>query len=55
MHIQIVCVYCASSERTPPGVSRRRSTTGRALAEAGIAIVYRGISLGSMGRLAAAT
>lgn len=54
MHIQTVCVYCASSERTPPVYLDAAAQLGRALAEAGMAIVYGGSSLGSMGRLAAA-
>ena len=54
MKIQTVCVYCASSERTPPVYLEAAAELGRALAEAGIGIVYGGSSLGSMGRLAAA-
>ncbi len=54
MKIQTVCVYCASSERTPPVYLKAAADLGRALAEAGIGIVYGGSSLGSMGRLAAA-
>jgi uncharacterized protein (TIGR00730 family) len=54
MNIQTVCVYCASSERTPAVYLEAASQLGRALAEAGIGIVYGGSSLGSMGRLAAA-
>ena len=54
MKIQTVCVYCASSERTPPVYLEAAADLGRALAEAGIGIVYGGSSLGSMGRLAAA-
>jgi uncharacterized protein (TIGR00730 family) len=53
MKIQTVCVYCASSERTPPVYLDAAADLGRALAEAGIGIVYGGSSLGSMGRLAA--
>ncbi|MDR3698728.1 MAG: TIGR00730 family Rossman fold protein [Candidatus Sulfopaludibacter sp.] len=54
MEIRKVCVYCASSERTPPVYLEAAADLGRALAEAGIGIVYGGSSLGSMGRLAAA-
>ncbi len=54
MEIQTVCVYCASSERTPSVYLEAAAGLGRALAQAGIAIVYGGSSLGSMGRLAAA-
>ncbi|SPE40976.1 conserved hypothetical protein [Candidatus Sulfopaludibacter sp. SbA3] len=54
MNIQTVCVYCASSERTPPVYLEAAAQLGRTLAEAGMGIVYGGSSLGSMGRLAAA-
>jgi uncharacterized protein (TIGR00730 family) len=54
MNIQTVCVYCASSERTPPVYLDAAGELGSALAGAGIGIVYGGSSLGSMGRLAAA-
>jgi uncharacterized protein (TIGR00730 family) len=52
--IQTVCVYCASSDRTPPVYLEAAARLGRSLAEAGIAIVYGGSSLGSMGRMASA-
>jgi len=54
MEIRTVCVYCSSSERTPPVYLDAAAELGRSLAGAGIAIVYGGGSLGSMGRLAAA-
>ncbi len=54
MDIRTVCVYCASSERTPAIYLEAAAELGRSLALAGIAIVYGGSSLGSMGRLAAA-
>jgi uncharacterized protein (TIGR00730 family) len=54
MEIRTVCVYCASSERTPAVYLDAAAALGRALAEAGISIVYGGSSLGSMGRLAGA-
>jgi len=52
--IQTVCVYCASSDRTAPVYLDAAASLGRALAQAGIAVVYGGSSLGSMGRMAAA-
>jgi len=52
--IRTVCVYCASSDRTPPVYLEAAARLGRALAEAGIGVVYGGSSLGSMGRMAAA-
>jgi len=52
--IRTVCVYCASSDRTPPVYLDAAARLGRALAEAGIGVVYGGSSLGSMGRMATA-
>jgi uncharacterized protein (TIGR00730 family) len=52
--IQRVCVYCASSERAPAIYGDAAARLGRHLAAEGLAIVYGGSSLGSMGRLAAA-
>src|SRR3954453_17615851 len=52
--IQTVCVYCSSSDRTPPVYLDAAARLGRTLAAAGIAIVYGGSSLGSMGRMAGA-
>jgi len=52
--IRTVCVYCASSDRTPPVYQQAAAHLGRALAGAGLAVVYGGSSLGSMGRMAAA-
>ena len=52
--IRTVCVYCASSERTPPVYLEAAARLGRLLADAGIGVVYGGSSLGSMGRMAAA-
>src|SRR5215468_10240389 len=52
--IQTVCVYCSSSDRTPPVYLEAAARLGRLLAEAGISIVYGGSSLGSMGRMASA-
>jgi uncharacterized protein (TIGR00730 family) len=52
--IRTVCVYCSSSDRTPPVYLEAAAHLGRALAEAGIGIVYGGSSLGSMGHMATA-
>ena len=52
--IQTVCVYCASSDRTPPVYLDAAARLGHTLAGAGIGIVYGGSSLGSMGRMATA-
>jgi uncharacterized protein (TIGR00730 family) len=52
--IQSVCVYCASSNRSPAIYLDAAARLGRILAESGITIVYGGSSLGSMGQLAAA-
>jgi uncharacterized protein (TIGR00730 family) len=52
--IQRVCVYCASSEKTPPVYHDAASRLGRTLAEHGLAIVYGGGGVGSMGRVATA-
>src|ERR1035441_8603760 len=49
-----VCVYCASSNRSPEIYLDAAARLGRILAENGITIVYGGSRLGSMGRLAAA-
>ena len=52
--IDCVCVYCASSNRSPEIYLDAAARLGRILAENGITIVYGGSRLGSMGRLAAA-
>lgn len=52
--IHSVCVYCASSERAPALYREAAARLGRHLAAEGLAIVYGGSSLGSMGRLAEA-
>ena len=51
--IDCVCVYCASSNRSPEIYLDAAARLGRILAENGITIVYGGSRLGSMGRLAA--
>ena len=52
--IRTVCVYCASSSRTPQIYLDAAATLGRTLAAAGLRIVYGGGSFGSMGRMAEA-
>ena len=52
--IKSVCVYCASSNRSPQIYLDAAARLGKILAENGITVVYGGSSLGSMGRLAAA-
>src|ERR1035438_5852218 len=52
--IDCVCVYCASSNRSPKIYLDAAARLGRILAENGITVVYGGSRLGSMGRLAAA-
>ncbi len=47
-----VCVYCASSERSPKVYLDAATRLGRHLAHEGISIIYGGGSLGSMGRVA---
>ena len=52
--LRTVCVYCASSERTPTVYHEAAARLGRHLASEGFAIVYGGGATGSMGRLAGA-
>jgi uncharacterized protein (TIGR00730 family) len=52
--IRSVCVYCASSERTPAIYHDAASRLGRHLASEGLAVVYGGGRSGSMGRVAEA-
>lgn len=52
--IKRVCVYCASSRQADPKYSGAASTVGKAIADAGITLVYGGGSLGSMGAMAEA-
>lgn len=49
-----VCVYCASSRQCDPIYHQAAARLGRELARAGVAIVYGGGSVGSMGSLASA-
>lgn len=50
--IETVCVYCASSERTPRVYHDAAERLGTELARHGKTIVYGGGGIGSMGRLA---
>jgi len=50
--ISTVCVYCASSDKTPPVYHEAAARLGRSLAGHGVTVVYGGSSMGSMGRLA---
>jgi len=52
--IRSVCVYCASSGRSPAVYLEAAARLGHTLAAAGFGIVYGGSSLGSMGRMAEA-
>ena len=49
-----VCVYCASSEKTPAVYHEAAARLGCTLAEQGFAVIYGGGAVGSMGRLATA-
>lgn len=53
MHdLKSVCVYCGSSTGNEPEFTAAAEHLGRALAAAGITLVYGGGSLGLMGRIA---
>ena len=52
MTLRRVCVYCASSRQSDPVYAGAARRLGAALAASGIAIVYGGGSVGSMGALA---
>ena len=53
--IQNVCVYCGSSAGSDPRFSEAADALGRALAEAGVGLVFGGGGEGLMGRVARAT
>jgi uncharacterized protein (TIGR00730 family) len=53
--IQNVCVYCGSSDGADPQFSHAADALGRALADAGIGLVFGGGGEGLMGRVARAT
>lgn len=50
--LSTVCVYCASSRGTNPQFSLVATAFGRLLAERGLALVYGGSRVGTMGDLA---
>lgn len=52
--VKTVCVYCASSERSPAVYLEAAARLGKHLATAGLEIVYGGGASGSMGRVATA-
>jgi uncharacterized protein (TIGR00730 family) len=52
--LERVCVFCGSSSGARPEYLELAAATGRALAEAGIGVVYGGGSLGLMGAVARA-
>lgn len=53
--IRNVCVYCGSGDGNDPRFGEAAAGLGRALADAGIGLVYGGGGQGLMGRLARAT
>jgi uncharacterized protein (TIGR00730 family) len=53
--IRNVCVYCGSGDGNDPRFGEAADALGRALAEAGMGLVYGGGGQGLMGRLARAT
>ncbi len=53
--IRSVCVYCGSGQGRNPVYKAAARTLGKALAKAGIGLVYGGGSLGLMGEVATAT
>jgi uncharacterized protein (TIGR00730 family) len=52
MPIRRACVFCASSQLCDPAYQDQAARLGRALAEAGIGVVYGGGSTGLMGAVA---
>jgi uncharacterized protein (TIGR00730 family) len=50
--VRNVCVYCGSNTGADPAYAQAARTLGRALAEAGIGLVYGGGGLGLMGEVA---
>lgn len=53
--VRAVCVYCGSGHGESPAYTEGAQLLGRALAEAGIGLVYGGGGLGLMGEVARAT
>jgi uncharacterized protein (TIGR00730 family) len=52
--IRNICVYCGSGKGRNPKYARAAQTLGKAMAQAGIGLVYGGGSLGLMGEVARA-
>ena len=52
--LKTICVYCGSSNGTDPAMLRAAEQLGRAMAEAGIGLVYGGGNGGLMGATARA-
>ncbi len=52
--IKNICVYCGAGTGAHPAYSEAARTLGRAMAEAGIGLVYGGASVGLMGEIAKA-
>src|SRR5439155_21996304 len=52
MTLDRVCVYCASSRQTDGAYYEAAACLGRSLAQQGVAIIYGGGAVGSMGALA---
>jgi len=50
--LQSICVYCGASSGTDPGHQEAAESLGRAMAAAGVRLVYGGASIGLMGILA---
>ena len=50
--LQSICVYCGSNTGSDPAFAAAARTLGRAMAEAGVRLVYGGGSVGLMGILA---
>lgn len=53
--IRSICVYCGSGPGHHPAFARAATDLGKALAEAGVRLVYGGGSVGLMGAVAKAT
>lgn len=52
MTVERLCVFCGSSPGSDPAYTRAAAALGRALADAGIGLVYGGASVGLMGGVA---
>ncbi len=50
--ISSICVFCGSSDGGDPAYTQAADVLGRAMAEAGLRLVYGGGSIGLMGRVA---